>query len=349
MPAESKRNPIINVTARIDIHHAGLEDLKNFAPNKLSHLQQGGIREGALRNEAQTQQMLDKIPSSERAGIDAESAAETVRDYLADRDASHIKAHNNGGSGHPDNIKWEDRGVNRARGDRDMNLSEQIGLDAGAVVDNVAVAVRAGVRAAPKGAAVAAVIELPFAVLKNALRVVRGEISTEEAIAESVKETAEIGVVGGVAAFILVSIAAACPPISVALAALSPALKAAGGAGMIHRFFKILEEHKEKTRVYYENATQQELAELDRIERELDYEHNKNLAFLETEYQQHLEFLTESEALSDRIANRPIEKGIEGALKRYLESAAIAKSLAESPIGEKSSGISPSLLSDVNS
>lgn len=349
MSEESKANSVVNVVARVDVRHAGLEDLKNFAPDKLSHLQKGGIREGALRNEAQTQQMLDKIPPSERAGVDAEFATEKVREYLTDKDASHIKAHHNGGSDHPDNIKWEDRGVNRARGDRDMNLPEQIQLDVDAVMDNIVGAVKAGGKAAPKGAAIGAAVAIPFAMLRNGLRVVRGEISTQEAVAESLKETCEAGMVGGVAAFIVAGVAAACPPIAAALAALSPALKIAGGAGMIHQFFKILEDHKQKTRAYYENATQQELAELDRIECELDYEHQKNLEFLETEYQQHLEFLDRAESLSDSIANCSIEPGVEGALKRYLESAAFAKSLGGSPIGERLLGGSQSLLPDSNS
>ncbi len=338
MSEESQVNSVVNAAARIDVHHAGLEDLKNYAPDKLLHLQRGGIREGMGRNESQAQQMLDKIPPAERAGVDAESAAEKVREYLTDKDASHIKAHHNGGSDHPDNIKWEDRGVNRARGDRDMNLPEQIQLDVDAVMENIVGAVKAGGKAAPKGAAIGAAVAIPFAVLRNGLRVVRGEISTEEAISKSLKEISEAGMAGGVAAFIVAGAAAACPPIGAALVALHPALKIAGGAGMVHQFFKILEDHKEKTRAYYENATQQELAELDRISRELDYEHQKNL-----------EFLAESQALSDKIANRPVEKGIEGALKRYLESAAIARSLGGVPIGEKLIGGSRSLLPDSNS
>ncbi len=98
MSDESQRNSIFNVIADLNVHHATLEDLKLHAPDNLSHLQRGGIRDGVGRNEAQTQQMLDKIPPSDRSGVDARSAAEKVREYLTEKDASHVEPHSKGGS-----------------------------------------------------------------------------------------------------------------------------------------------------------------------------------------------------------------------------------------------------------
>lgn len=167
-----------------------------------------------------------------------------MREYLNDKDASHIKAHHNGGSDRPDNIKWEDRGVNRARGDRDMNLPEQIQLDVDAVMDNIVGAVKAGGNAAPKGAAIGAAVAIPFALLRNGLRVARDEISAEAAILDGLQEIGEAAIAGGAAAFIVAGVAVAFPPIGVALIALQPALKIAGGAGMVREFFRILEEHE---------------------------------------------------------------------------------------------------------
>lgn len=159
---------------------------------------------------------------------------------LTDKDASHVEPHSKGGSGHPDNIKWEDRSTNRARGDREMTL-----------------------------------------------------------------------------------------------AAISPALLVIGGAGMVKEFFNILDNHKEKTKAYYESLTQQELDYLGKIEDELIYEHNKNLEFFDNERTKNLAFLAESKALNHKISNRPIESGVEAALKRYLESAEIARSLGSVPVTEK--------------
>lgn len=333
MSDESQPNSIFNVIADLKIHHATLEDLKLHAPDKLSHLQRGGIRDGVGRNEVQTQQMLDKIPPSDRSGVDARSSAEKVREYLADKDASHVEPHSKGGSGHPDNIKWEDRSANCTRGDRDMTPQEQFQLDLTAQIDNLAGAVKAGLKAAPRGAVIAAATTLPFAALRNALRVVRGEISAQYAMQVTLKTTAIAGGVGGATALTVTTIAAASQPIAIALGAISPALLVLGGAGMVKEFFSILDDHKEKTKAYYESLTQQELDHLEKIEEELIYEHNKNMQFFADERTKHLAFLAESKALNDKISNRPIESGVEGALKRYLESAEIARSLGGVPIG----------------
>jgi hypothetical protein len=334
MSDESQRNSIFNVIADLNVHHATLEDLKLHTPEKLSHLQRGGLRDGIGRNEAQTQQMLDKIPPADRSGVDARSSAENVREYLTEKDASHVEPHSKGGSGHPDNIKWENRSTNRARGDRDMTPQEQFQLDFNAQIDNLTGAVKAGLKAAPKGAVIAAATTLPFAVLRNALRVVRGEISAQDAMQVTLKTTAIAGGAGGVTALTVTTIVAASPPIAMALAAISPALLAIGGAGMVKEFFNILDNHKEKTKAYYESLTQQELAHLEKIEEELIYEHNKNMEFLADERNKNLAFLAESKSINAKISNRPIENGVEAALKRYLESAEIARSLGGVPVGE---------------
>ena len=254
MSDESQRNSIFNVIADLKVHHATLEDLKIHAPDKLSHLQRGGIRDGVGRNEVQTQQMLDKIPSADRSGVDGRSSAENVREYLTDKDASHVKPHSKGGSGHPDNIKWEDRSANRARGDQEMTPQEQFQLDLTAQIDNLTGAVKAGLKAAPRGAVIAAATTLPFAMLRNAMRVVRGEISAEDAMQVTLKTTAIAGGAGGVTALTVTAIAAASQPIAMALGAISPALLVIGGAGIVKEFFNILDDHQEKTDRLHQSA-----------------------------------------------------------------------------------------------
>ncbi|MCS6793208.1 MAG: HNH endonuclease [Oscillatoriaceae bacterium SKW80] len=119
--------------------------------------------------------MLDKIPPSQRAGVDGQSAAAKVKEYLADKDASHIIPHSKGGSSHPDNIKWESKTANCARGEQYMTRQEQRQLDIKAQIDNLRGALKAGIEAASKGALIGAVTTVPFSLLRNALRVVRGE------------------------------------------------------------------------------------------------------------------------------------------------------------------------------
>jgi hypothetical protein len=129
MSDDSQRNSVFNAVANSEIYHASLENIKQFTPEKINHIFRGGIREGAGRTIEQSQQMLDKIPPSQRAGIDGQSAANNVKNYLSDKDASHIVSHKHGGSGHPDNMTWENKLINRSRGDRDMTLQEQVNLN----------------------------------------------------------------------------------------------------------------------------------------------------------------------------------------------------------------------------
>lgn len=320
--SNDSRNSALNATAKIKVHHAQLSDIRQYTPEKLGHLHRGGIRSGLGRDEFEAAQMLDKIPPAQRAGIDGRSAANNAKNYLADKDASHVISHNKGGSTQPDNIKWEAKSANRARGDRQMTPREQTQLKVNGQVSNFNGALNAGLHAAPKGAVIGAVTTLPFTMLRNGLRVARGEISAEAAAMAAVKEIAIGGGVGAATTFTVTAVAVACPPIAVALTALSPVLLVGGGALMVYEFFKILDNHKQEVRAYYQSLTQQELARLEEIETELVYEHNKNLTFL-----------AESEELNQSISNRPLEAGIEGALNRYLESASIAKALNVAPSG----------------
>jgi hypothetical protein len=324
MSDDSQRNSAFNAAASSQVHHVKLSDIKQYTPEKLAHLQRGGIRNGAGRIESQAQQMLDKIPPSQRAGIDGQSAASKVKEYLADKDASHVTPHSKGGSSHPNNIKWENKAANRARGNQQMTRQEQMRIDAKVQIDNLTGALKSGLEAAPKGAVIGAVTTVPFSMLRNALRVVRGEISAQDAAVETVKETAIGGGVGAASAFTVTAVATACPPVALVLTAVSPVLLVAGGAGMVYEFFKILDDHKKQTKEYYEALTQYDLNFLKEVENEHLYEHTKNL-----------EFLDNAQALNTEIANRPTETGVEGALKRYLESAAIAKSLGASSVGSK--------------
>jgi hypothetical protein len=314
MSDEQERNSAFNAAANANVQHAQLQDLSLSAARRLY---KGGIRPGEpTRTRVQAQEMLDKIPPSQRVGIDGNSADANTQKYLSDKHASHIKPHSKGGSNDPKNIKWENAKDNLARGDKPMTSQEQMRLDAKWHFDNLTGSVKAGVKAAPLGAAIGAATAAPFSLLTNALRVVRGEISAQEAAMETLKDTVKGGTVGGVTAFVTTTVAAAFPLIAIALTAAAPVLAIGGTAGMVYEFFKILDDHKQTVKLYYESLTQQELEKLQAIENELIYEHQKNL-----------EFLAESEAINQEITNRPIAPGIEGAMQRLRESVAIAKSL----------------------
>ncbi len=316
MSKDAKRNSAFNTAASSKVHHARLEDIAQFTPEKLNHLRRGGIRSGAGRTTKEMQQMLDKIPASKRVGTDGQSAAKNIKQYLSDKDASHIKSHNHGGASHPDNIKWEKKSMNRARGGRNMTRQEQRNLNVTAQFENLTGAIKAGFRATPKGAVIGAVTTAPFSMLRNGLRVVREEISPQEAAMETGKETLVGAGVGAATAFTITTVATACPPVAIALAAISPALWVAGGAGLIYEFFKILDDHKKEVKAYYESMTEQELEYLKQVEAELIYEHEKTMSVLD-----------EQEQLTEIIVNRPRKSGVQSAMQRYVESTQIYQSL----------------------
>ncbi|MBD2471712.1 hypothetical protein [Nostoc sp. FACHB-145] len=314
MTNDSHRNSAVNAATTTKIQHAQLTDLPRSTARRMY---EGGIRPGEpIRTGMKAQKMLENIPPSQRAGVDGKSAASNVEQYLSDKHASHIKPHSKGGSNNPNNIKWENAKDNIARGGKTMTWQEKMRLDARWHFDNLKGAAKAGFQAAPVGAAVGAMTSLPFSLLTHALRVVRGEISAQEAATATLKDTVVGGTVGGATAFATATVAAACPPIAIALTAAAPALAVIGTAGMIHQFFKILEYHQQDVRIYYESLTQQELEHLQAIEDELIYEHKKNL-----------EFLSQAEAINQEITNRAIAPGIEGAMQRLRDSIAIAQSL----------------------
>jgi hypothetical protein len=314
MSENYQRNSAINAAANVKVHHARITDL---SANVARKMYRGGVRSGEpSRSTSQATEMVNKIPPSQRAGIDGKSAGSNAQEYLVNKHASHIKPHSKGASNNPRNIKWEDAKQNIVRGDKPMTWQEQMRLNAKWHFDNLTGAVKAGIKAAPLGAAVGAATTAPFSMLTNALRVIRGEISAQEAVIETVKDTVVGGTVGGVTAFTVTTIAAACPPIAIALTAVAPALTVVGTAGMVYEFFNILENHKQEVKFFYESLTHQELEHLQAIENELIYEHHKNL-----------EFIAEAKAVNQTIKNRPVKPGIEAAIKRYQESVAIAQSL----------------------
>ncbi|WP_233455516.1 MULTISPECIES: hypothetical protein [Nostocales] len=98
--------------------------------------------------------------------------------------------------------------------------------------------------------------------LTHGLRVVRGEISAQEAATATLKDTVMGGAVGGVTAFTTATLAAACPPIAIALTTVAPLLAVVGAGGMAVEFFRILDDHKQAVKTYYESLTRQELGRL---------------------------------------------------------------------------------------
>jgi len=84
---------------------------------------------------------------------------------------------------------------------------------------------------------------------------------------------------------------------------------------MVYEFYKILDDHKKEVRDYYAALIEQQLGYLQQVEDELVYEHQKAMARLDA-----------AQARADEITDRPRKAGVEGALKRLMESRQLAQS-----------------------
>ena len=132
-----------------------------------------------------------------------------------------------------------------------MTRQEQMRLGTKVHFDNFTGALQTGLGAVPKGAVIGIVTTVPFSTLRNTLRGARGEISPQKATLEIFKESA-IGMgVCATTAFAVTTVAVAFPPVATALTAISPALLVAGGVGMVYELFKIVDDHRQQTEVYY--------------------------------------------------------------------------------------------------
>lgn len=220
-----------------------LEDIKNYAPNIARRLQSGGLREGQ-RNLEQMQQMFEKIPPAERSGISFEDALKNIDNYLSDKHFSHEKAHINGGSGNADNIYFENVRDNLIRGGKDMTADEIRNLKFQYQVDNVVGAAKNGLKAVPRGAAMAVFyVGVPI-ILDNVFAVANGEISEDQAFENVGEAIGEAAVYGAVGAFAVYFAAALIPGVAPALLVVAPVANIAAKVFFLKKLFNIIYKNK---------------------------------------------------------------------------------------------------------
>lgn len=216
-----------------------LEDIRAYAPNIARRLQYGGLREGQ-RNLEQIQQMFEKIPLAEREGISLKDALKNIDNYLSDKHFSHKRAYINGGSDDANNIYLENAKDNLARGGKDMNPKEIRNLQYQYHVDNVVGAARNGLKAAPKGAAMAAFYVAVPVILENTFALANGEISKEQAYENVIQAIGQAALGGAVGVFAIYFAAGLIPGAAPALMAVAPIANVAGKVFFAQKLFNIV-------------------------------------------------------------------------------------------------------------
>ena len=208
---------------------------ENYSPNFKRNLSRRGLRNAdPSRNLAETIKVFETIPAQVRAQGEA-----AVRNFLSDKDWSHKIPHSKGGGNQASNGVFENFRTNRSRGAKKMTPEE---VSAARSVLSQA-AFRASVvqiaSAMAKGAAVAAGVELIFAILENSLLYADGQITQSELINRIQKQTIEAAVAGGLVTGVLVAVCLIFPPVATLLESVAIVFAAAGVASIVVRAWDI--------------------------------------------------------------------------------------------------------------
>jgi hypothetical protein len=107
---------------------------------------------------------------------------------------------------------------------------------------------------------------VPYSLLKNALRFVSGEASAEQAALDAVREVTSGTLRESASSIVLMSVATACPPIAIGLAAISPILSTMDNVAMAKQFFDLLSQYQPEIRTYYRGRSQLEISSLKKAE-----------------------------------------------------------------------------------
>jgi hypothetical protein len=203
--------------------------------NLQANIRRAGLRLGETRSYDEAKQIYEMLPENiRRGGVDA------VKAYKQKHDWSHQQAYAKGGSSCPSNGDWESSSINRSRGSRHMTKAE---------VDNIAQAkaqinFQEGVKIVGSQAAKAGIIafgiEVTFSGLENFLAVQRGEKTVEQALGDTLINSAGAAVVAVVVVGSVTALTLIFPPVGVALSATTPFLQIVGVASSISRLVRIL-------------------------------------------------------------------------------------------------------------
>lgn len=200
-------------------HNIRFENLPKGLRFKFSR---AGVR-AEVRNLQQAAQVFESIPAQIRA-----QGPEAIRNFLQDKDWSHIKAHINGGGSEANNGIFENFRVNRKRGGVDMNPKELAAAKKVLASAAFKTAVAEIVGVTLKGAIVAGVIELVFSLLENSLLYVEGKITQSELVKTVATATAKAAIAGGVITAILLTVCMIFPSIATLLGAVAIPLGVVG-------------------------------------------------------------------------------------------------------------------------
>jgi len=163
---------------------------------------------GVPRSLDEAKAVWETIPRAIRA-----AGPETTARYLAGKDWSHVYPYSLGGSNDPRNGIFEDRSLNRARGNATMKPHEFRAAQAVLRSNALQVTLHQTAQGALKGGTISAAVLATVAVLELGLQYQQGEITAEEMYLEFGKTVGAAGVTGAAISGLVTAMALAFPAI----------------------------------------------------------------------------------------------------------------------------------------
>lgn len=190
-------------------------DLAREMPDIAGRMKRAGVRSTDLpRCEADILKLFDSIPATSKLGRDPRT---TIRQFLADKHASHIEPHAHGGSNEASNLVWEVGAANVRRGAKTMTESEQVFIRIHNALDSILRNSGTIARMGLKVTVLATLRPVMVVALAYSLDLYRGDITVDE-YKELICETAKsVGLATPVFFLIFIAVLALLPEFAVLL------------------------------------------------------------------------------------------------------------------------------------
>jgi hypothetical protein len=230
--SQASRNLNSNVIAS-NIHPPSVIEFSNLDPKIIKSMKSAGGR-GVQRLDYEAQQVYEKIPENIRR------SPSEIHKYRNQHDWSHKQAHANGGSNHVSNGDWEAKSLNRARGSKDVTHKEEVAIQAAKAKINFQSGAKIVGGQMLKAGGIAFGVELAFSGLENFVAVQRGEKNIEEALLDTVTNSASVAVTTAVIVGGVLALTITFPIVGTALGVAAPFLQIVGVVGCMDRLLNIL-------------------------------------------------------------------------------------------------------------
>lgn len=192
------------------------QDLAQEMPKLADRLQRAGLRKGdTTRSDVDITKLFEKIPGTSKLG-----ASETaIREFLADKQGSHIISRQKGGSNRADNILWEIGIDNMRRGARTMTTGEQVYIRwynaVDSIIQNSSTIAKLGL--ASTGTAI--LTQTIVTAVSYTLDLYRGDMTVEEFRDRILESAITAGITAPLFFLILVAVLALLPELTLLLSA----------------------------------------------------------------------------------------------------------------------------------